>query len=79
MAKNNGGENEKVINIGSTGAGPDIDDVSARVNNCVIELKKTLEKYDCVIDHYYILHGDKVIPQLKIVPKPEEPISNTRQ
>jgi len=79
MAKNNGGEDEKIIDIGSTGAGPDINDVNTRVNNCITELQKVLEKYSCAIDHYYIIHGDKVIPQLKIVPRSEEPISNTRQ
>jgi len=47
-----------------------VDDSTSRVDKCINEIQDILKRYNCVIDHYYIIHGKEVIPQLKIVPLP---------
>jgi len=55
-----------------------IDDSAERVNACINELQEILKKYNCVLDHYYIIHGTEIIPQLKVVPLPPDAQMPTR-
>jgi len=71
-------EKEFVVETNAAKAGA-VDESAERVNKCIDEIEAALRRYNCVLDHYYIIHGTKIIPQLKVVPLPPDAQVPTQQ